>query len=97
MAGNNTAQISIDTILDNARCENIRPQPTTTPSGSSQLGRSRALLRKAWGILNKWALELLVERGTVDVPNFVRIGWQRFRALDGEVGSMRIFESTAVW
>lgn len=96
MTGMNTGQISIDTILDNASCENFRPQPTATPSGSSHFGRSRALLRKAWGVLNKWALELLVERGTVEVPNFVRIGWQRFRALDGEVGSFFGAESIAV-
>lgn len=75
---------TIDNILDNARCDS-RPQPNAAPAGSCQLGRLRSLPRKAWGILNKWALEVLAERGTVDVPNFMRVGWQRFRAMNGEV------------
>ncbi|CAN0173131.1 unnamed protein product, partial [Ectocarpus fasciculatus] len=47
--------------------------------------------RKAWDILNKWALEILVDRGTVDVPNFMRVGWQRFRTLDGEMRLRPVF------
>lgn len=76
-------QVTIETILDNAKCDRIRPQVV-----SCQLGRLPSLPRKAWGILNKWALEVLTGRGTVDVPNFMRVGWQRFRALDGEVRFM---------
>lgn len=75
---------TVDTILDNARCDK-RPPPNAAPAASCQLGRVRSLPRKAWGILNKWALEVLAERGTVDVPNFMRVGWQRFRAMNGEV------------
>lgn len=78
-----TGQVTIEAILDNAKCDKVRPQVV-----SSQLGRLRSLPRKAWGILNKWALEILAERGTVEVPNFMRVGWQRFRALDGEVRFM---------
>lgn len=78
-----SGQVTIETILDNARSDKIRPQVV-----SCQLGRLRSLPRKAWGILNKWALEILAERGTVDIPNFVRVGWQRFRAMDGEVRVM---------
>ncbi|CAM9193530.1 unnamed protein product [Ectocarpus sp. 12 AP-2014] len=82
---------TIDTILDNARCDHIRVQPAATPAGSCQFGRSRTLLRKAWDILNKWALEILVHRGTVDVPNFMRVGWQRFQTLDGEMRLRPVF------
>lgn len=75
-----SGQVTIEAILDNVKCDKVRQQVV-----SSQLGRLRSLPRKAWGILNKWALEILAERGTVDVQNFMRVGWQRFRALDGEV------------
>lgn len=80
-----SGQVTIEAILNNAKCDKVRPQVV-----SCQLGRLRSLPRKAWGILNKWALEILAERGTVDVPNFMRVGWQRFRAFDGEVGVVPI-------
>lgn len=84
--GSSGHQVTIEAILDNAKCEKVRPGVV-----SSQLGRLRSLPRKAWGILNKWALEILTERGTVDVPNFMRVGWQRFRALDGEVRVVHVY------
>ncbi|CAN0153711.1 unnamed protein product [Scytosiphon promiscuus] len=82
--------LTIDAILDSACCESFRP-PKATPAGSCQLGRSRELLRKAWSVLNKWSLERLTERGSVDVPNFMRVGWQRFRATDGEMRLRPVF------
>ncbi|CAM9090880.1 unnamed protein product, partial [Hapterophycus canaliculatus] len=85
-----TTPLTIDAILNNARCDSIRP-PRATPAGSCQLGRSRELLRKAWSVLNKWSLETLLGRGAVDVPNFMRVGWQRFRALDGEMRLRPVF------
>lgn len=81
--------MTAQTIIEKLCRDHVhRPQAEGSPAGvgtAGQLGRSRVVLRRAWGVFNKWALEILRERGTIDVPNFVRVGWQRFRRLDGQV------------
>lgn len=80
-------RVTIETVLDNVACgftDEVDPR-----SGSAAiLSRSRASLGKAWSVLNKWALDILLDRGSIEVPNFIRVGWQRFRATDGEVGTL---------
>lgn len=81
--------MTAQTIIEKLCRDHVhRPQAEGSPAGigtADQPGRSRVVLRRAWGVFNKWALEILRERGTIDVPNFVRVGWQRFRRLDGQV------------
>lgn len=86
MSSNSPTAVTAHTIIDKLCRDNVhvRPQTDGGPAGMGT-ARSRAVLRRAWGVLNKWALEILTERGTIDVPNFVRVGWQRFRRLDGQV------------
>ena len=90
-----TSPVTAQTIIEKLcgdHVHHVRPQAEGSQLESAgigttgQLGRSRVVLRRAWGVFNKWALEILKERGTIDVPNFVRVGWQRFRRLDGQVG-----------
>lgn len=78
------AHTTIDTILDKVYCPKVY-ESTRTPAGATQLGKNREDLVKAWSVFNKWALEKLVAKGAIDVPNFARVGWQRFRRRDGEV------------
>lgn len=79
------AHTTIDTIFDRAYSPEVH-ELTRIPAGAAQLGRTRESVAKAWSVLNKWALEKLVAKGAIDIPNFARVGWQRFRRRDGEVG-----------
>lgn len=76
--------ITIDTIFDRVCLPNARDCPEMYPS-ASKLKRGRESLEKAWSVLNRWAMERLLRKGTIDVPNFARVGWQRFHQLDGKV------------
>ena len=80
-------QITIERIIDHACAfgDMAKPRKALSGVGMGQLGRSRASLGKAWSALNKWALEKLVGRGSIRIPNFMTVGWQRFRGIDGEV------------
>lgn len=77
---------TIESIFDRACCSPEVREATEIPvTGAVQLGRTRESLAKAWNVLNKWALEKLSARGAIEIPNFARVGWQRFRRRDGEV------------
>lgn len=78
--------ITIDTIFDRVCLPNGRDCPEMYPS-ASKLKRGRESLEKAWSVLNRWAMERLLRKGTIDVPNFARVGWQHFHQLEGKVRS----------
>lgn len=77
-------QTTIETIVDGACGPDVR-QPTDNPVGGIYLKMKRENLLRAWKVLNKWAVEKLVRKAAIDVPNFARVGWQRFRRIDGLV------------
>lgn len=80
-------RVSIETILDVVACR-ITDELTPRKGSAAPLSTSRASLGKAWSVLNKWALDILLDQGSIEVPNFIRVGWQRFRVTDGKVGTL---------
>lgn len=79
--------MTIETILDNVACK-VTDEVSPRKGSAGLLSTSRASLGKAWSVLNKWALDILLDQGSIEVPNFIRVGWQRFRATDGKVGTL---------